>query len=352
MKALINKKNKILFFKINFILFYFFLNLITYLLIVSPIKNNILKLLIVLLVGFLFLLPLYVHRKRNHLLILAGYLWMGLVILFLTVFFILILISYFFNFLKFTEVIYLSLIISFFLTIYSYSRIDDIKIMSYDVDVEGLSDKDKLKILHLSDLHWGLVINEKRLKRIIDKVNDIGADLIVFSGDVVDGQATELELLSNLLKNIKANIAKIAVKGNHECFFDDGVVYKLFKNGDFVLLVNEVFKINDKIAIIGLSEDYKIENINFDKKMFNIIIRHIPFVDERISFNLQLSGHTHCGQFFPITILTKFLYKFNSGLYKLNNNKILYVSSGVGTWLPPLRLGTLPEITVFNLKGV
>lgn len=352
MKTNVNKENKILFFRINFILFYFFLNVITYLLIITTTENNFLNLFIAVTFAFLFLLPLYVHKNRNYLLVLAGYLWMGFIILFLSIFSILILISYFFDFFKFKEVIYLSLIVGFFLTAYSYCKIDDIKIKCFDIEVEGLNSSEKLKLLHLSDLHWGLVVREKELKKIIVKINNLDADLIVFSGDVIDGQATELELLSNLLKKIKANIAKIVVKGNHECFFDDGVIYKIFNNAGFVLLVNEIFKINDKIAIIGLSEKYKAENFQIDRKMFNILIRHIPIVDEKMSFNLQLSGHTHNGQFFPITILTKLLYKYNSGLYKLKNNRILYVSSGVGTWLPPLRLGSLPEITVFNLKGV
>jgi predicted MPP superfamily phosphohydrolase len=81
------------------------------------------------------------------------------------------------------------------------------------------------------------------------------------------------------------------------------------------------------------------------------LLKHQPFVNNNENFNLQLSGHTHCGQIFPFTLITRLYFSKNCGYYQLGKNKSLYVTRGAGTWGPPVRILAQPEITIIDLIG-
>ncbi len=82
-----------------------------------------------------------------------------------------------------------------------------------------------------------------------------------------------------------------------------------------------------------------------------MLLKHQPFVNEKENFNLQLSGHTHGGQIFPFMLVVRFFFQKEYGYYQLGENKLLYVSRGVGTWGPPVRVFAPPEITVIDVIG-
>ena len=223
----------------------------------------------------------------------------------------------------------------------------------------------RLDIAVASDIHLGTIIGNGRLNDIVDKINGIHADLVLFPGDIVDEDLAPVikQNLGETLCTIKAKYGVFAVTGNHEYIGGVEEACKYLTDHGIRVLRDEVVTVNGGISLIG-REDRSISQFsgrkrkplaelmaNVDKRYPIILMDHQPIglheaVDQ--GADLQLSGHTHHGQIWPFGWITEAIYEVSWGYMKKGETHI-YVSSGVGTWGPPVRLGNTPEIIHLQL---
>lgn len=214
----------------------------------------------------------------------------------------------------------------------------------------------EIKIVHLTDIHVGTIWNSRTLKKIIDKTNAQNPDLVLITGDLVDGSGKLTPDTFQPLEQLQA--PAYFIMGNHEMYAGPQKIKDLLKNTNIKILENTVEVFND-INIIGVNYSEKtkffqdiFKKLEYDKSLPTIFLNHAPVGYEEAKnngVNLQLSGHTHNGQIFPFSLLVKMRFKKKIGIHP-SDNFTLYISPGTGTWGPPMRLGSRNEITTFNLK--
>ncbi|HET6513270.1 MAG TPA: metallophosphoesterase, partial [Candidatus Kapabacteria bacterium] len=199
----------------------------------------------------------------------------------------------------------------------------------------------------------------KRAQQFVDKINAQDPDIVLLAGDVVDGALAPVVRrdLGKILGQIKSKHGVFAVTGNHEYIGTVEATVKYLELHGIRVLRDEVIEVAD-LSIIG-REDLSFNRAygrrrtelselvaNLDKTKPIIMMDHQPFHLEQAEQNgidFQLSGHTHHGQFWPINHITNRVYEVSWG-YKLKSNTHVYVSCGAGTWGPPVRIGSSPEI--------
>lgn len=245
---------------------------------------------------------------------------------------------------------------------------------------------DGYKVVQISDIHSGSFDSKEQVKKGIDLINQQDADLVLFTGDLVNNFANEIEPFIPLFREIKAKDGKFSITGNHD--YADYVRWNSIEEKqknfqqlvanhgkmDFKILMNEHVKIKrnlSEIAVIGIENwglppfpqfgdlNKAIENLAANS--FKLLLSHDPshwdaqVVDHDMNFNLTMSGHTHGMQVgFDIKKIIKWSpvkYKYPkwAGLYE-SNQQYLYVNKGFGFLGFPGRVGMWPEITVFELK--
>ena len=246
------------------------------------------------------------------------------------------------------------------------NALQDPKVVQIDIQLkEDFKDLKGLKIVQFTDLHVGSTIKYDYVKRACDTINTLKADLVVFTGDLADGSPQDLAPDVSPLMDLCAPLGKYFVTGNHEYY--SGAkrwIHEVEKLG-FEPLINEhrVIEYNNGLLTLAGVTDIRAGTFFQDhqsspekaiqgcpEKSFKLLCAHHPKSIYRASqagFDLQLSGHTHGGQYFPFNYFIKIKHPFVKGLYHYQATQ-LYVSQGTGYWGPPLRLGTFPEITLFN----
>ncbi len=214
------------------------------------------------------------------------------------------------------------------------------------------------KVVHLSDLHLSHIHGLGYLEKLVSQVNTLEADLIIISGDLFDGSDQKIDKFTKALKQFKA--PTIFVFGNHDTYLFREDVSRVVKEAGLIELSDEALVIKD-LEIIGFDylshEDSNIRreiaSLLPEKEYPRIVINHVP-VDYKEAYALQadlmLAGHTHRGQIFPISIITKMIYGQYS--YGLANylEMLVYTSAGLGTWGPPVRTPFPGEIVLFQLN--
>lgn len=221
-----------------------------------------------------------------------------------------------------------------------------------------------LNIAVASDIHLGTIICKSRLERIVKEINALDPDLVLLPGDVVDediGPVIKQNLGETLLK-IRSRLGVFAITGNHEYIGGAEAACKYLTEHGIRMLRDDAVKLLDSVYLIG-REDRAIGQFagrkrkslkelmrTVDRSFPIILMDHQPFrLEEAVDagVDLQLSGHTHHGQIWPFNFITRRVYEVSWG-YKRKGNTHVYVSSGVGTWGPPVRTGNTPEIV--NLR--
>jgi predicted MPP superfamily phosphohydrolase len=241
-----------------------------------------------------------------------------------------------------------------------------IKQLSYSNIPKGLNG---LRIAQISDLHISFWIGESYVSRTVKKVNDLKPDIIVLTGDLVDGHVDHIRKKFELLKNLKSTYGVYFVPGNHEYYWRVFEWIKAFQELGFRYLENENVSINHNgspITLAGIPDPAVLQvgegpKIDIQKSAqgipsdhFKIFLSHRPeFAQEasKLGFDLQFSGHTHGGQFFPWTFVVRLAHRYSLGKYKIGKMQ-LYVSAGTGSWGPMNRLGTLPEVSLVVIKTI
>jgi len=213
----------------------------------------------------------------------------------------------------------------------------------------------------VSDLHLGHVKNLGFVRRIVRLITRLRPDVVFIAGDLYDGTAVDIWRLAEPLGALSAPLGSFFVAGNHEEFRDHTHYLQAVSRSGVRVLNNEKVTI-DGLQIIGVhysdatdAQHFRkvLRSTGVDRKEPSVLLTHAPDrlrVSEEEGISLQLSGHTHRGQFFPFTWLTKRIYgQYVYGLKRLGK-MLVYVSAGAGTWGPPLRLGSSPEIVLIQFE--
>lgn len=250
---------------------------------------------------------------------------------------------------------------------YINTRCINIKTLEIDIP-KGSSNLNELNIVMAGDIHLSPINGEKFLSGIVEKINSLKPDIILFPGDIVDDRAEVLKRLGigESFKKLKSKYGVYTSNGNHE--FINGVeeADKYMKEFGLKVLRDEEVKINDNFYITA-REDRSISGFtgkrrktlediltNVDKSYPVILLDHTPSeLDEAKNngIDLQLSGHTHHGQFFPGNLITNLVYEISWGYLKKENTHY-YVTCGAGTWGPPVRNVSKSEIVNIKVKFV
>ncbi len=213
-----------------------------------------------------------------------------------------------------------------------------------------------LNIVQLSDIHLGST-SEKFLRRVIEKTNALEPNVVVITGDLVDGYNGKTEKALMKLKELKA--ITFFVTGNHEIYAGPEGAAEALGRMNVKVLRNQLVNYND-IQIIGIDEStdlqdvgWIVERLNRNKSKFCVLLSHRPISPKVLAdtkINLELAGHLHGGQIFPFNYIVGLFHKYMSGLYK-ENGSYLYVTTGTGTWGPRMRLGSRSEIVLIKVRG-
>lgn len=256
------------------------------------------------------------------------------------------------------------IIISLILIYGSLVETKQFKIKEYKIDATVDKEFNGLKIVQLSDIHYGRTTNKKELEKIINKTNELKPDIIFFTGNLIDKNIKPSDKrkkdLTNILKKLECTLYKYAVLGNEDLVDDS---YKeILINSNFKILENEstllFYNSNTPIEIIGLNPSEtspKYEIVNQNKNIYKIVLTNEPDqIDKFINYNpnLVLAGHT-LGNIINLPILKDILAldnakKYNNDYYKINNTE-LFVSSGIGTSNVKFRLNNKPSINFYRI---
>ncbi|HDZ62841.1 MAG TPA: metallophosphoesterase [Nitrospirae bacterium] len=258
----------------------------------------------------------------------------------------------------------LPLLLSLLIASYGYYEALNIKTEKVEIYTSKLSEETgRLRIVQISDVHIGLIVRESRLKRILAEVISAEPDILVSTGDLVDGQINNIAGIAEIFQEIKPRFGKFAITGNHEFYAGIDKSLEFIDKAGFQILRGKGITVSDVINIAGFDDitgksfgfytDVPEEQVlkQLPAGLFTILLKHRPRVDKDAvgHFDLQLSGHSHKGQIFPFSLLTKFYYPVHAGYLKLSDKSSLYVSRGSGTWGPPIRFLAPPEVTVIDL---
>ena len=255
-------------------------------------------------------------------------------------------------------------LLSIFITTYGYFEARDIRIERVTIKTSKLPKEiSRLKIIQISDIHLGVIVGEDRLKTILDIVKEENPDLLVSTGDLVDGEMCNVTGAVRLLREIDPPYGKFAVTGNHEFYAGLDRALAFTEEAGFTILRAEGITVEGFLNIAGVDDpqgkSYGLFTDISEKELlsklpqenFTLLLKHRPVVDEGALslFDLQLSGHAHKGQIFPFGLITKAIYPTDDGCLKLENGTYLCVSRGAGTWGPPIRFLAPPDVMVIEL---
>ncbi len=227
----------------------------------------------------------------------------------------------------------------------------------------------RLRIVQISDVHLGLLFRESRLESVLKVVREAHPDILVSTGDLVDGRlsredvVSRMNRLAGMIAAVPARVGKFAVAGNHEFYAGIGPALDLTRAAGFTVLRNQSQRLPEGIIISGVDDPagdrgaasaavHESELLKLlPSDQFHLLLKHrpvlLPSSDGR--FDLQLSGHVHKGQIFPFNLLVRLRFPIPVGTSPTAARSLIHVSRGSGTWGPPMRLLAPPEVTIIDV---
>ncbi len=254
----------------------------------------------------------------------------------------------------------------FVLLVYGFINANSQKVTTLHLKINKKSPLKQLRIAFVSDIHYGTIIAYNDIKKMLDKVTAEKPDMLIFGGDFADEGADTVRAqeIKPLFDNIKLPLGVFAILGNHEYIHQINKTFPIFKQLNITLIKDSFINIGDQCILVGRDdasgkgfsgkERKPLKEILKDVKsdLPIILLDHQPTHLEEAAENgvdLELCGHTHQGQMFPLNIITHLAWEVNYGYLKKGNTQY-FVSSGYGTWGPRIRIGNTPEIVIFNLS--
>jgi uncharacterized protein len=238
----------------------------------------------------------------------------------------------------------------------------DIRVRRVTVKLPGLPAAWRGRVAALvTDTHLGHIKGYRFLTRVVGMLRQLKADVVFISGDMFDGTRVDARRLASPWKQLKPKFGSYFVTGNHEEFSDPRKYLEAIEGSGIRVLRNE--KVNlDGLQVVGVpyhdasnAKQFQsvLENADLDRQRASVLLAHVPQglpIVEKQGISLQLSGHTHGGQMFPFTWFTWRIFgDYTYGLKKFGE-LLVYTSSGAGTWGPPMRVCTQPEIVLISFE--
>ena len=259
-----------------------------------------------------------------------------------------------------------AIILAVLVSVYGIVNAASLNIIENTINIKGL--KKPIKAAHLTDTHLGHFRGEKNLQKIVEKINQTNADVVFFTGDLLD---SKIQLKAESMAPLKKLIAPVFfIEGNHDQYTGVDVIKGYLKSIGVTVLNNQVTHWNG-LQIVGLnhmaadsetndihagrgagvSVKSVLEALNIDADLPTVLLHHGPNGIKhanKAGVDLYLTGHTHAGQMWPATFIAKRMFEYNRGLHDYNGTKV-YVSQGTGTFGPPMRVGTKSELAIIEL---
>jgi len=217
-----------------------------------------------------------------------------------------------------------------------------------------------LRIVQISDVHLGLILRHAMAAKVGRLISELRPDLVVATGDIVDAQIAHLDGLSEHFRTITPPLGKFAVTGNHEFYAGLIPALAFLKDSGFTVLRNQSVRVAPGLTMIGIDDPSGGRSASVTSLLtqehpedFILLLKHRPRVEnpDGHRIDLQLSGHAHRGQIAPFNLMTALQYPLQNGLYPTAGGGWLYASRGTGTWGPPLRFFSPPEVTLIILQN-
>jgi predicted MPP superfamily phosphohydrolase len=244
---------------------------------------------------------------------------------------------------------------------YGFFEANRIKIERLHIKTPKLNAK-RITLAQISDMHLGALLGAGFMDRICAKLREINPDVILATGDIVDGKGEDLHALAEHFRVLSPPKGAYAILGNHEYFVGLEDSLRFYRNANFTVLRGERADVGG-IAVVGVDDaslgaqartvdaGLHAELTLAHDHRFIVLLKHQPLVDDAIPFDLQLSGHLHGGQIFPFGLFSRLFYGVRAGLVRLAHGRQLYINRGAGTWGPPIRLFAPPEITLITIES-
>lgn len=241
------------------------------------------------------------------------------------------------------------------------------RIRQYDISIDkpvpGLTG---LRAVMVSDVHLGPIVDNKRLEDMVSRINGLSPDVVFLAGDTIDEDVSRFveQKMPEALRQLSARYGVYAVLGNHEYLGGNGeLAVKYLQEAGVKVLRDEYILVNGQFYVVG-RDDRMVDRLHgkgrlalpeimkgLEQSRPIVLLDHQPFnlsEAQEAGVDLQLSGHTHHGQFFPNNLVTERMYEVDWGYLKKEGYQAI-VSCGYGTWGPPIRIGNYPEIVVINI---
>jgi len=259
-----------------------------------------------------------------------------------------------------------AILLALVISVYGIWNATQKRVRKIEVSMNGL--QHEIRAMHLTDIHIGHFWGVKTLQKIVDKTNEQNPDVVFITGDLFDGKIRLNKASLEPLKQLHAPI--YFVEGNHDGYSGAKEIKQKLREAGVTVLENEVTHFSE-LQIIGLNHmvadnqsvdmhanggrsniKNTLNSLNLFPGKPTVLLHHSPdgikYANQH-GVDLYLAGHTHAGQLFPIKYIAKLIFDYNKGLHDYNGTKI-YVSQGAGTFGPPMRVGTISELTLLKLK--
>ncbi|MGV8141481.1 MAG: metallophosphoesterase [Candidatus Woesearchaeota archaeon] len=246
------------------------------------------------------------------------------------------------------------------LTVYGMINAFDI----YPRTIEVYNDKGvDMKVVQISDLHLGPINGERYLKRVVREINKLHPDVVLITGDLLDGKYHYADSIFKPLNDINATV--YVVTGNHDIYAGLDRFERFLNTTKAEWISDEVVRYKD-VHIVGLDDSPNkhhvgtmLRKINEETPLntrFTLLMNHRPIGWKNASkyVDLMISGHVHAGQIWPFSYLSWLENRVIQGIYTMpgDTHFMLYVTSGTGTWGPPIRIGSRTEIVLYNIHAL
>lgn len=221
----------------------------------------------------------------------------------------------------------------------------------------------RVRVAQISDLHLGLVVRHGAARKVVRILAENRPDIVVATGDIVDGQINHLEGLAETFAAVCPPLGKYAVLGNHEFYAGVRQSLEFLGRAGFSVLRGRAELPGGVVRIAGVDDEtaarfgtpVRSAAAALDGRppaLYTILLKHRPRVESEAEalFDLQLSGHTHGGQIFPFQFVVGRFFPRLRGLFPLGEGRLLRVSRGTGTWGPPMRVLAPPEVTIIDIE--